>query len=213
LISINENKISAKQQELLGLDEKEKAEKISVDEKIKSEIEKEEIRIGKAAKYLEEHEEIDIDPLQEEANNIQEMVSYLRDWDRIIEIRDNQLAPKERYSDELTAKIDKARTLPSELLKTAKMPIEGISVDTEGNVRINGTLISDLSDGEKLEIAMKVAKAQCGSLKVICMDKWESLDTLSQEALLKEMTVDEYQYFVTEVAVTENGEIEVEKIG
>lgn len=213
LISINENKISAKQQELLGLDEKEKAEKISVDEKIKSEIEKEEIRIGKAAKYLEDHAEIDIAPLQEEANNVQEMVSYLRDWDRIIEIRDNQLAPKERYSDELTAKIEKARTLPSELLKTAKMPIEGISVDADGNVRINNTLIDGLSDGEKLELAMRVAKAQCGTLKIICMDKFESLDKKAQEQLLKEMTKDEYQYFVTEVAATENGEIEIEKIG
>lgn len=213
LIAINENKISAKQQELLGLDEKEQSEKIAVDEKVKSEIEKEEIRIGKAAKYLEENQEIDIAPLQEEANNVQKMVSYLRDWDRIIEIRDNQLAPKERYSEELTAKIEKARTLPSELLKTAKMPIEDISVDTDGNVRINGTLIDGLSDGEKLSLAMKVAKAQCGALKIICMDKWESLDKSAQETLLKEMTEDEYQYFVTEVAATENGEIEIEKIG
>ncbi|WP_297429592.1 hypothetical protein [Clostridium sp.] len=213
LIGINENKIAVKQQELLGLDEKEESEKNAVDEKVKSEIEKEEIRIGKAATYLEEHEEIDVAPLQEEANHVQEMVSYLRDWDRIIEIRDNQLAPKERYSEELTAKIEKARTLPGELLKTAKMPIEGISVDVDGNVRINGTLIDGLSDGEKLELAMRVAKAQCGALKIICMDKWESLDKAAQESLLKEMTEDEYQYFVTEVAATENGEIEIEKIG
>lgn len=213
IISINENKISTKQQELLGLDEKEESEKNAVDEKVKSEIEKEEIRIGKAAKYIDEHEEIDVAPIQEEANHIQEMVSYLRDWDRIIEIRDNQLSPKERYSEELTVKIEKARTLPGELLKTAKMPIEGISVDVDGNVRINGTLIDGLSDGEKLELAMRVAKAQCGALKIICMDKFESLDKKAQEALLKEMTEDEYQYFVTEVAVTENGEIEIEKIG
>lgn len=213
IISINENKISTKKQELLGLDEKEESEKNAVDEKVKSEIEKEEIRIGKAAKYIDEHEEIDVAPIQEEANHIQEMVSYLRDWDRIIEIRDNQLAPKERYSEELTVKIEKARTLPGELLKTAKMPIEGISVDVDGNVRINNTLIDGLSDGEKLELAMRVAKAQCGTLKIICMDKFESLDKKAQEELLKEMTEDEYQYFVTEVADTENGEIEIEKIG
>lgn len=213
LISINETKIAAKQQELLGLDEKEESEKKSVDERVKSNIEKEEIRIGKAAKYLEEHDEIDVDPLQEEANKVQEMVSYLRDWDRIIEIRDNQLAPKERYSEELTAKIEKARTLPSELLMTAKMPIEGISVDVDGNVRINGTLIEGLSDGEKLSLAMRVAKAQCGVLKVICMDKFESLDDGAKERLIKEMSEDEYQYFITEVASTPNGEIEVQKIG
>ena len=213
LISINQNKISAKQQELIGLDEKEESEKAAIDEKVKSEIEKEEIRIGKASAYLKEHEEIDIEPLQKAADEAQEMVSYLREWDRISEIRDNQLAPKERQSEDLTAKITKARTLPAELLQTANMPIDGISVDEYSRVRINGTLIDGLSDGEKLELAMKVAKAQCGALKVICMDKWESLDKTSQDKLLESMTEDDYQYFVTEVAQTESNDVEVKKIG
>lgn len=211
LISINENKISAKQQELIGLDDKENLEIKSVGENVEAEIEKVKITIGNASKYLETHEEVDAKPLQEEADKVQEMVSYLRDWDRIKEIRDYQLSPKEAYSEELTTKIEKARTLPGELLKTAKMPIEGISVDENSRVRINDTLIDGLSDGEKLELAMKVAKAQCGPLKVICMDKWESLDKKSQDVLLKEMETDDYQYFVTEVATTSNGEVEVEK--
>ncbi len=213
LIGINENKIAAKEQELLGLDEKEALEKKAIDEKIEALIEKEKTRIGKASKYLEEHEEIDVEPLQEEANKVQEMVSYLREWNRISEIRDNQLAPKEQYSGLLTERINKARNLPGELLKTAKMPIEGISVDENGLVRINGTLIDGLSEGEKLELAINVAKAQCGELKVICIDKWEYLDKKSQGKLLSEMCNDDYQYFITEVYSTENGEIEVEKIG
>lgn len=213
LIGINENKIAAKEQELLGLDEKEALEKKAIDEKIEALIEKEKTRIGKASKYLEEHEEIDVEPLQEEANKVQEMVSYLREWNRISEIRDNQLAPKEQYSALLTERINKARNLPGELLKTAKMPIEGISVDENGLVRINGTLIDGLSDGEKLSLAMRVAKAQCGELKVICLDRFECLDKESQDRLLKEMSEDEYQYFVTEVAKTESGEVELEKIG
>ena len=60
---------------------------------------------------------------------------------------------------------------------------------------------------------MKVAKAQCGELKLICMDKWESLDIDSQNKLLNEMTADEYQYFVTEVMDTESKKVEVVKIG
>lgn len=211
LININRNKISSKEQELFSLTQKEELERKTIDEKIASAIEKEELRIGKAAKYLDEHEEIEIEPLQCEANKVQEMVSYLREWNRIAEIRDNQLAPKEAYSDLLTTRISKARSLPGELLQVAKMPIEGISVDADGKVRINGTLIDGLSDGEKLELAMKVAKAQCGELKVICMDKWESIDKIIQTKLLDEMLKDDYQYFITEVA--ENEEIQVEKIG
>lgn len=213
LISINENKIATKEQELLGLVDKEDAEIAAAEENEKAEIEKEQIRIGKTFDYLEQHEEVDIEPLQKEADLVVEMVGYLKDWDRIAEIRDGILAGKEAYSNELTTKIDKARSLPQELLKTASMPIKGISVDVEGNVRIGGMLIDNLSDGEKLILAMKVAKAQCGELKVICMDRFEALDPDSQDELLKEMEADEYQYFVTEVAKTESGEIEVEKIG
>ncbi|NFF11932.1 hypothetical protein EXN50_05765 [Clostridium botulinum] len=210
IISINENKIAAKKQELLGLDSLEQQEVIAVDEKITAEVEKEEIRVGKAAEYLKNNEVKDIEPLQKQADEVADMQSYLREWDRMVDIRDNKLAAKERYSNDLTARIDKARELPGELLKTAKMPIEGISVDSEGLIRINNTLIDGLSDGEKLELAMRIAKAQAGELKVICLDKFESLNPKAQKKLLEEMSNDEYQYFVTS---TMADEFEIEKIG
>lgn len=213
IIAINNNKISAKEQELRGLDEKEESEKLAVDEKVNSEIEKEEIRIGKAASYLKENTLIDIEPLQAEADRVTKMVGYLRDWDRIAEIRDGSLSSKQAYANELTSKIDKARNLPGELLKTAKMPIDGISVDVEGRVRINGTLIDGLSSGERLELAMKVAKAQAGELKIICLDGWEKINEKAQQELLEKMTNDEYQYFITLVTDTESGKVEIDKVG
>ena len=213
IIAINNNKIATKEQELRGLDEKEEAEKVAVDEKVANEIEKEEIRIGKASSYLKENTQVDIEPLQAEADHVAEMVGYLRDWDRIIEIRDGILASKQAYSSELTSKIERARNLPGELLKTAKMPIDGISVDVDGRVRINSVLIDGLSSGEKLRLAMRVAKAQCGLLKLICLDGWEKINEKSQNELLEEMTADEYQYFVTQVIDTESNEVEIEKIG
>ena len=213
IIAINNNKIATKEQELRSLDEKEEAEKVAVDEKVANEIEKEEIRIGKASSYLKENTQVDIEPLQAEADYVAEMVGYLRDWDRIIEIRDGILASKQAYSSELTSKIEKARNLPGELLKTAKMPIDGISVDVDGRVRINGVLIDGLCSGEKLRLAMKVAKAQAGLLKLICLDGWEKINEKSQNELLEEMTTDEYQYFVTQVTDTESNEVEIEKIG
>lgn len=82
LISINENKISSKEQELLGIDDLQKAELKAIDEKITAEIEKEEIRVGKAAEYLKNNEVKDIEPLQKQADEIADMQSYLREWDR-----------------------------------------------------------------------------------------------------------------------------------
>lgn len=209
LIHIQENKISAKQQELIGLDELESNELKAVDEKVSSEVEKEEIRVGKATEYLNEYDAVDVEPLQVEADKVADMQGYLRQWDMMIDIRDNKLSSKERYSVDLTSKIEKARTLPGELLKTAKMPIDGISVDSDGLIRINNTLIDGLSDGEKLQLSMKIAKAQSGELKIICLDKFESLNPASQEKLLEEIAKDEFQYFITS---TMADEFQVEKI-
>ena len=69
----------------------------------------------------------------------------------------------------LTARIDKGREMPTELLKTAALPIPGLSVDGEGKIRIGKTLIDGLSEGEQLELAFRVAKAQAGQLKLIWM--------------------------------------------
>lgn len=210
-IQAQENKITQKTEELNSLDALEKQELETVDFKLESEIKHENLKVGEAAKYIESYTEVDIEPLQQEADQVAEMQSYLRQWDMMIDIRDNKLASKERDSAVLTERIAKARTMPSELLKTAHMPIDGISVDEKGLIRINGTLIGSLSDGEKLELAMKIAKAQAGELKVICVDRWESLDKKSQDLLLKDMENDNFQYFITQVFDTESGEMEVEK--
>lgn len=210
LIHIQENKITQKNEELNSLDSLEKQELKAVDEKAISEIEKEKIRVGKAGEYLQNNKPIDIYPLQQEADLVASMREFLRQWDTIIDIRDNKLSEKEREAALLTSKVEKARTLPSELLKTAQMPIDGISVDEKGSIRIDGTLIDGLSDGEKLDLAFKIAKAQCGDLKVICLDRFESLKS-DQKEILETALTDEYQYFITEH--TDDTEMKIEKLG
>ena len=209
LISINESKIAAKEQELNSLGDLEGQEIKSINEKALGEIEKEKIRIGKASEYLEKNNQVDVEPLEFEAKKVSEMQSYLREWDRMISIRDGQLASKEEHSGILTSRIKVARDLPQQLLKTAKMPIDGISVDSDGLIRINGTLIDGLSDGEKLKLAMSIAKEQCGDLQLICLDRFESLNPQAQEELKEQMKEDEFQYFITS---TTSDEFEIEVI-
>lgn len=60
-----------------------------------------------------------------------------------------KLSPKEARSADLTAKIEKARELPKELLKTAALPVDGLTVDDKGRIRIDGTLIDGLSEGRR----------------------------------------------------------------
>lgn len=206
IISINESKISAKEQELLSLDELMDHEYAAIDEKGVNAIETEKVRLGNAAKYLENNIPVDIEPLQAKAEEVERMQSFLREYDKMVDIRDGLLERKRKIAADYTVKIEKARTLPTELLKTASMPIEGISVDANGLIRINGTLIDGLSDGEKLELSLIIAKAQCGELKLICLDRFESLNEKERINLINQMVNDDYQYILTS---TESDELEI----
>jgi len=206
-----ENKISAKTQELSGLDELEKAELKAVDEKALQEIEKEKLRVGNAGKYLEKHEITDVKPLQDKADKIAEMQSYLREWDRMKGIMDGELANKKGYSKELTNKIETARNKPTELLKTHKLPIDGISVDENGMIRIGGTLLDGLSDGEKLENAFKIALQRMGELRIICLDGFEKLNDKEKDKVIKICEDNDIQAFITVTQDTKTEGIEIKE--
>ena len=197
---------AAKQEALSGLDILQESAIAALDEKALQMIETEEARSGEA-RIAATCDLVDVAPLKAEADRVAEMQQYLHEWDRLNRIIRESLAPRQAESAELTARIEKARELPMQLLQTASVPIEGLSVDGEGRIRIGETLISDLSDGEKLELAFRVAKAQAGELKVICIDGIQAINPASREALEREMATDGFQYFVTS---TEDSELTVE---
>ncbi|WMT42805.1 hypothetical protein RE628_11260 [Paenibacillus sp. D2_2] len=163
---------------------------------------------GNAQEVIDTVEYIDPAPLKETADQAASMKEYLREWERMNDIIREKLTPKEERSAELTAKIKTARDLPKELLKTASLPVDGLSVDEQGRIRIDETLIDGLSEGEALEFAFKLAKAQAGDLKVICVDGWQNLGSKQQE-IIESSKSDEYQYFVLETIDGQDLNIEV----
>lgn len=199
--------VAAKDQELLSLDDVEQQAINGIAEKTAERIETENAKTGDAKTILEKMKEVDVDPLRKEADEVANMQSYLREYDRMSDMIKTKLAPKQELSQTLTARIGKARELPMELLKIASVPIPAISVDAGGRIRIGETLLSDLSEGEQLEIAFRMAKAQCGDLKVICLDGINKINPADREWIESEMQTDEYQYFIVS---TEDGDLNIE---
>lgn len=212
-IQLEKQKISSREAELESLGEKQEIEIQAVTNETKQKIETEKERLGKAAEYLETHEPIDIEPLQQEADQVAEMQSYLREWDRMVEIRDGQLAKRRQYSERLTDIIETARNKPSELLKQHELPIEGISVDEEARIRINGILLDGLSDGEKLEVSFKIALQRMGDLRVICLDGFEKLNESEQKKILDLCEKHDIQAFVTVTKDTPDGRFVIKENG
>lgn len=200
--------IAEKRTTLGSIDEHERKDLEKISDHEKNLIAAEQASSGNAQDIISNNIWIDTEPLKVAADNAASMKEYLREWERMNDIIREKLAPKEERSAELTAKIQTARQLPKELLKTAALPVEGLSVDEQGRIRINDTLIDGLSEGEALEFAFKLAKAQAGPLKVICVDGWQNLGSRQQEILAAAQT-DDYQYFVLETVEGQDLNIEI----
>jgi len=194
-ISEYKEQIAEKRTALANIDELEKRDLEKIADHEANLIATEQAKAGNAQEIVANVVWIDTEPLKQEADHAAAMKEYLREWERMNDIIREKLAPKEAHSAELTNKIQKARELPKELLKTASLPVEGLSVDDQGRIRINGTLIDGLSEGEALDFAFKLAKAQAGPLKVICVDGFQNLGSKQQE-ILKAAFEDDYQYFI-----------------
>ena len=81
-----------------------------------------------------------------------------------------------------TEKIEKARNLPGEILEKDTIPIEGLSVK-DGIPLINGLPVSNLSEGEKLDLCIDVAIQNPAGLQIILIDGVEKLSTEMRERL------------------------------
>jgi hypothetical protein len=198
---------ATKEAQLLHIDELEKKDLELIEQDKLSKITTENTKAGNAHKIIDTLKRVEVEPLKEKANEAAKMKEFLREWERMNDIIREKISPKEQRSSDLTTKIQKARELPQELLKTASLPVEGLEVDDQGRIRINGTLLDGLSEGEAIDFAYRLARAQAGELKLICIDGWQNLGSKAKE-ILEEAATDDFQYFLLETLEDAPFEIE-----
>ena len=112
-------------------------------------------------------------------------------------------------SAELTRKIELARELPATILAEAHIPVEGLTVEN-GIPLINGLPISNLSDGELLELCVDISVCKPGQLEIILIDGAERLDKESRERLYAKCKAKGLQLIATRV--TDSEELEVTEL-
>lgn len=209
-IQSHKEKISSKKTELNGLDEQKNIEINNIGKKKEKQIELENEKVEQAKEFVENNKQKDIEPLKEDAEHVDDMKSYLREWGRMTDIRDGKLADKKVYRDHLTRLIETARGKPGELLQKHDLPISGISVDSEGRIRIDGTLLDGLSTGEKLETAFKIALERMGELRIICLDGIDRLNESEQKKVVELCEENDVQAFITRtVDIEDSGQFEI----
>jgi hypothetical protein len=189
-----EEQIKAHKQELASLSEK-KQDKIALEE------EKYKANVAKFTANLAEHKELasqkvkSIEELSKQAERIEEMKGHINEYRRMEGLQ-AEVEALQQESEELTEKITKARTLPGEILQTANIPIKGLSVK-DGTPLINGLPISNLSDGEKLDLCIDVAIQKPNGLQIVLIDGVEKMATELRGRLYKKCKDKELQFIAT----------------
>ena len=169
-----QEQMKALQAEKDGLDER-LADKISVvEQEYKANVAKYDAEV-EAYKDYRDKEAADVTELVEQAQEIEKMKSHINEYKRMLSLQ-SEIEDLSAKSQELTTKIEKARTLPGEILADCKIPIAGLTVK-DGTPLINGLPISNLSDGEKLDLCIDVAIQNPKGLQIILIDGVERLST------------------------------------
>ena len=133
-----------------------------------------------ANKYAD-NEPTDTTDLAAEIATAEEMKKHLNEYKRMT-AKQSEIGQMQEEADEFTRKIEIARELPGKYLKPATIPIDGLTVE-DGIPLINGLPISNLSDGELLELCVNVSVSKPGQLQIILIDGAEKLDTANREKL------------------------------
>lgn len=196
--------IKANEDKFIGLEGR-LNDKISL---IKAEFAEKKAKIDSNIQIAEEYYEkeiIDYSDLEDEVNEAEEMKSHLNEYNRMMQMQ-SELEDLTEQSAELTRKIELARTLPGEILKTASIPIDGFSVEN-GIPLINGLPVSNLSEGEQLELCVNVALSKPDTLQIILIDGTEKLSDENREKLYKKCKESGLQFIATRT--TNDDEMEV----
>lgn len=170
---------------------REKVAKLDSDIKVANEY------IGKQA--------VDISAMQTEVKTAEEMKKHLNEYRRMKSMQD-ELEALEEHSKSLTSKIELARDLPGQILKSATIPVKGLTVK-DGIPLINGLPVSNLSEGEQLQLCVDVALSKPNSLQIILIDGAEKLSEKNRLALYEKCKEKGLQFIATRT--TDSDDLEV----
>ena len=176
-----------------------KIEELKLEHHTTSEADKEMAqRINTKQKELDIFE---VPPIKEIEQEIDQFVET-----RQVVLAIDQIEEREKH---LTGEVSKAqelddlvkalsKSIPRKLLAAVKMPVEGLAV-SGGDITVGGVALDTLSTSEQMKLGVTLAKKLSGDLKVICVDRFESLQESARKVFEEEAMGDEFEYFITQV--------------
>ena len=175
-----QEQIKVLQVESEGLADKKKDKLDVIENKFRAAVAQYDAEVEAYSEY-QDKEPQDVQNLMEEAKNIENMKAHINEYRRMQSLQNEieELGEKSRH---LTDMIEKARMLPGEILANCTIPIQGLTVK-DGTPLINGLPVSNLSDGQKLDLCIDVAIQNPKGLQIVLIDGVEKLSTALRDKL------------------------------
>ena len=165
-------------------------------------------RIKKENTLAEEYANRTVTPTAEldaEVGYAQDMSRHINEYDRMRSMQ-SEVDNWKNEAEILTEKIELARNLPGEILKTAKLPLAGLTVEN-GIPLINGLPVSNLSEGEQLDLCVDVALSKPGGLQIILIDGIERLSAQNRDRMYAKCRDNGLQFIATRTTDSEEMEV------
>lgn len=188
------NEIKALQTEKEGLAAQKQDKLELINQKYETNVAKYDAEVAEYAPYIDK-EKKDVSDLVRDAEYMEKMKGHINEYNRMTDLQ-NEVEELSAESMDLTNKIEKARTLPGEILQNCNIPIEGLTVEN-GISLINGLPVSNLSEGEKLDLCIDVSIQKPNGLQIILIDGTEKLSTGLREKLYRKCKEKGLQFIAT----------------
>lgn len=133
--------------------------------------------------------------LRNEIEEAEAMKLYLNEFARMKQVLDD-IEQLNATSEAYTHKIELARNMPAEILKTAIIPVAGLTVEN-GIPLINGLPVTNLSDGEQLDLCVDITLSKPGTLQIILIDGAEKLSDENRKHLYAKCKAKGLQFVAT----------------
>lgn len=199
-----EAQLAAAREKLDGLAQRQKEREELEQARFRESLAKLERDVGVADQYAGQEVQ-DTSALSAELDEAEQMRSHLNEYRRMRDMQ-TELDELTARSQALTDKIELARELPATILAQATIPVEGLTVE-DGVPLIHGLPISNLSDGELLELCVDITVSKPGQLGIILVDGAERLDSVSRERLYAKCKAKGLQLIATRVTDSEEMEV------
>lgn len=188
------NEIEALQTEKEGLAAQKQDKLELINQKYETNVAKYDAEVAEYAPYIDK-EKKDVSDLVKDAEYMEKMKGHINEYNRMTDLQ-NEVEELSAESMDLTNKIEKARTLPGEILQNCNIPIEGLTVEN-GIPLINGLPVSNLSEGEKLDLCIDVSIQKPNGLQIILIDGTEKVSNGLREKLYRKCKEKGLQFIAT----------------